>query len=211
MQAGHSAKTIKAVAFDCDGVMFDSSNANRAYYNHILTHFGLSEITPQQFAYVHMHTVDEAIIYLFEDPRMLSEAQAFRREMSYIPFIRHMEIEPFLVDVLARLRPQYKTAIATNRTDTMARVLEEHNLKGLFDKVITACDVRFPKPHPDQLLTLLSHFSLDPGEMIFIGDSELDELAAQQAQVPFFAYANPELKADVHIQNLGEILDFLNI
>ena len=30
---------IKLVAFDCDGVLFDSQQANIAFYNTILAHF----------------------------------------------------------------------------------------------------------------------------------------------------------------------------
>jgi len=30
---------ISAVIFDCDGVMFDSRQANINFYNHILSHF----------------------------------------------------------------------------------------------------------------------------------------------------------------------------
>ncbi|RJQ69991.1 MAG: HAD family hydrolase [Desulfobacteraceae bacterium] len=202
---------IQAVAFDCDGVLFDSANANRAYYNHILLQFGLPEMTEEQFAYAQMHTVEEALALLIEDANLLAAVREYRRGMSYMPFIRYMEMEPQLRAVLARLRPHYKTAIATNRTDTMARVLEEHALLGLFDKVVTACDVPRAKPHPDQLLLLLEHFGITPSEMIFVGDSELDALAAEQARVPFLAYANPKLKADAHIISLGQVLGYLGL
>jgi len=30
---------VSVVAFDCDGVLFDTLEANRHYYNHILEHF----------------------------------------------------------------------------------------------------------------------------------------------------------------------------
>lgn len=200
---------IQAVAFDCDGVMFDSAKANRAYYNNILLHFGCPEMTEEQFDYAQMHTVDESLALLIADGELLAAAQEYRRGLSYMPFIRYMEMEPHLRAVLASLRPHYKTAIATNRTDTMARVLEEHNLLGLFDKVVTAWDVANAKPHPDQLLLILDHFGIAPSEMIFIGDSELDALASRQAKVPFIAYANPGLEADVHIRHLGEILELL--
>jgi beta-phosphoglucomutase-like phosphatase (HAD superfamily) len=33
-------KNTCVVAFDCDGVLFDTEAANWAYYNHILGHFG---------------------------------------------------------------------------------------------------------------------------------------------------------------------------
>ena len=203
--------SIRVVAFDCDGVLFDSGSANRAYYNYILQHFGLPELTTAQFLHAQMHTVDSALANLIEDAELLSAVQAFRRNMSYIPFIRYMKIEPHLRQVLTRLRPHYKTAIATNRTDTMTRVLKDHDLSEWFDKVVTAIDVPNPKPHPDQLLLLMEYFSIAPSEMIFVGDSELDALAAAQAKVPFFAYGNPDLKADAHITHLGQVLEFFGL
>ncbi len=32
-------EAVKVVAFDCDGVMFDSAAANQAYYNQVLRQF----------------------------------------------------------------------------------------------------------------------------------------------------------------------------
>ncbi|MBI5064304.1 MAG: HAD family hydrolase [Desulfatitalea sp.] len=200
---------IKVVAFDCDGVLFDSSLSNRAYYNQILQHLGRPPMTDEQFAYVHMHTVDEALVYLFDDPDSLAAVQRYRRTMSYLPFIRDMIVEPNLRELLVRLRPAYKTAIATNRTDTMTRVLQAHDLQDFFDKVVTASDVRQPKPYPDQLLLLLTHFGIEPHQMLYVGDSELDAAASHQAGVPFIAYDNPRLTAKAHIQNLKQILSVL--
>jgi len=201
--------SIRVVAFDCDGVLFDSAEANRAYYNSILKHFGQPDMTDEQFAYAHMHTVDEALTQLFTDPGMLAQVMRYRQNMSYLPFIRYMRIEPHLKTVLHRLRPEFGTAIATNRTDTMGRVLEEHGLAGLFDKVVTASDVRFPKPHPEQLLTLLEHFSIHARQMVYVGDSELDALAAAEAGVPFVAFGNDGLTADTHIDSLDRLLELV--
>ena len=200
---------IQVVAFDCDGVMFDSSQANQAYYNHLLEHIGLPAMTPEQFAFAHMHTVDETLDYLIHDPDLLSSARQYRLQMSYLEFIRHMEIEPTLKPLLANLKPAYQTAIATNRTDTMDRVLSEHGLEGCFDIVVTASDVRHPKPHPEQLNVILAHFEIEPGEMIYIGDSLLDGEAARDAGVPFIAYRNNALEADMHIHSLRQIQDLL--
>jgi HAD superfamily hydrolase (TIGR01509 family) len=196
---------IHVVIFDCDGVMFDTSQANTRYYNHLLNQFGKPAMTPEQFAYVHMHTVDQALDYLFKDPDERSAVRAYRRKMSYLPFLKYMQIEPDLKTVLQRLRPRYKTAIATNRSDTMNRVLETHGLQDHFDLVVTALDVRNPKPEPDQLLRILEHFSCRPRQAVYIGDSDLDAGAAMSAGVPFVAFANPSLDADYHISRLRQI------
>lgn len=203
-------KNIKVVAFDCDGVMFDTRKANMAYYNNVLNYFGRPPMNPRQFDYSQMHTADEALAYLFNDEERLAAAQAYRKTMSYLPFLKDMEIEPYLKPVLKKLRPKYKTAIATNRADTMNRVLVDHGLKGYFDLVVTANDVENPKPHPDQLVKILEHFETAPREMIYIGDSELDEMAAKATGVRFVAYANNSLAAEFHIKSLKEIEDILN-
>jgi len=202
---------IKVVAFDCDGVMFDTTKANMSYYNEILQHFGRSTLTPDQFAYCHSHTADQSIAYLFNDAKSIREAQDYRISMSYIPFIKDMVLEPYLKPLLEQLRPRYKTAIATNRSNTMDRVLSEHGLEGYFDLVVSSSDVDRPKPYPDPLIKILEHFEIEAYNILYVGDSELDEMAAKSAGVPFVAYQNRSLSASFHIKSLKEITQILDI
>ena len=203
-------RCLEVVAFDCDGVMFDSQEANRIYYNHVLDHFQLPAMTPQQLAYVHMHTVDEALTHLIGDDAIRKAAQAYRKQLGYLPFLKYMQMEPGLVQLLEKLRPRYKTAVATNRTDTMAHVLADNHIEHLFDLVVCALDVAFPKPHPEALVKIVDHFSVRPEEVVYVGDSQVDELAATAAGVCFVAYRNASLAADHHIRHLAELEDLLN-
>lgn len=200
---------IQAVVFDCDGVMFDTAEVNRTYYNRILRRFGRPEMTPEQFDYVHMHTVDESIAFLFGAPSAVAEAHRFRREMTYDAFIGLMTPEPHLKFLLNWLRPRYGTAVVTNRTDTMAAVLDTFGLAPFFDVVVTALDVSRPKPHPEGLLKAVGHFGLSPSAALYVGDSKVDADAAAAAGVFFAAYAAPNLSADFHIDGLNDIPDLL--
>jgi HAD superfamily hydrolase (TIGR01509 family) len=201
---------IRAVIFDCDGVMFDTADANTAYYNRLLEHFGQPPLTPEQFAYCHMHTVDNALAYLFADTGRLKEARAYRRRhMSYRDFVPLMALEPHLKPLLQRLRPHIKTAVGTNRSDTMEDVMTVHGLAEAFDLVVTARDVPAPKPAPDILNRILTEFSLEASEAIYIGDSTLDEQAAAAAGIPLVAYRNPALQAWRHIDSLAAVHDLL--
>jgi len=110
---------------------------------------------------------------------------------------------------LKLLRPKFKTAIATNRTNTMPHVLKAHGLENEFDLVVTAMDVRRPKPDPEMLINILTHFHIAPDEVIYVGDSELDEQAAKAAGIPLVAFGNHRLFAEYHIgtfQELGALL-----
>lgn len=204
-------RNLKVIAFDCDGVMFDSREANRAYYNHLLDRVGLPAMTADQMDYVHMHTVDESLAHLIGNPGVLADIQDYRRQLGYLPFLKYMQMEPGLVPLLEKLRPRYKTAVATNRTDTMARVLADNGIEHLFDLVVCALDVTFPKPHPEALHKVAAHFSVTPREVLYVGDSSVDETAALAAGMPFVAYGNPDLCADHHIRRLSEIEGLLEI
>jgi phosphoglycolate phosphatase len=201
---------IKVIAFDCDGVMFDTEAANKAYYNDILTHFGRPPMTPDQFAYTQMHTADQAIAYLFEDSHHIAAAHEFRKKSGYHPYIKYMIMDPDLIPLLEAYRGRYGIAVATNRSDTMGRVLVEHGIARYFDLVVTARDVDRPKPYPDSLLRVLQHFQIAPQEAIYIGDSTLDEMAAKSSGIPFVACRNRSLDGDFHIERLKEIDEILN-
>ena len=196
---------VKVVIFDCDGVMFDSKKANEAYYNHILEHFGKPQMDSEQSEYVHTHTAEQSVVYLFRDDPQLEQALAYRRQINYFPFIPMMQMEPYLKGFLDYLRPTYKTAISTNRSDTMGRVLEHHGLEGCFDIVVSSLDVKRPKPDPESLIRILDHFGLSPEQAIYIGDSEIDELAAKAAAIPLVAYKNRSLSAAYHVEHFKEI------
>ncbi|GJQ60158.1 MAG: HAD family hydrolase [Candidatus Scalindua sp. AMX11] len=203
---------VKLVIFDCDGVMFNTEKANTAYYNQILRHFNRPDMTPEQFSFVQMHTAHDSLSHLFgERLQDLEQVIGYSKQLSYLPFFKYMEIEPYLKPLLNKLRPVYKTAIATNRTDTMNSVLMEHGLENCFDIVVSALDVDRPKPHPDPLLKVLDHFLFKPYEAIYIGDSKLDEQAAEKAEIPLIAYDNVSLSSDFHINSLQEIEKILTI
>ena len=204
-------KHIKVVVFDCDGVIFDTAQANRIYYSRILQHFGRPPVTEEQFTFLHMHTVSESIAYLFPDDKSIAAAHEFRKSMDYRHFLKYLTVEPHLIALLEQLRPRFKTAIATNRTDTMDRLLAEFNLAGYFDLVVTSSDVMRPKPYPDALLKILDYFDSAANQTVFIGDSRVDELAARAATVPMIAFRNRELSADYHIDNLIELEDLLEL
>jgi HAD superfamily hydrolase (TIGR01509 family) len=152
-----------------------------------------------------MNTVDASLRFLFSDEEEYRAAQAFRRTLTYLPFVPYMKMEPHLRPLLRRLRPVCKTAVATNRTDTMHRVLEDHALTEDFDLVVGALDVPRPKPHPDSLLKIAAHFAVAPEAMIFIGDSTLDAEASVAAGVPFVAYRNREMPAHYYIDALDQV------
>jgi phosphoglycolate phosphatase len=194
---------IKLVAFDCDGVLFDSQQANIAFYNTILAHFDRPPLSPEAVDYIHSHTVGESLEHIFKGYLDLTAVLDFVRSFDYSPYIPMMLEEPFLREFLQFLRPGCYLALATNRTTTTRAVLAYHGLADDFDLVVSAQDVSRPKPHPESFVRILEHFHLSPREAIYIGDSRVDEQFAANAGVPFVAYRNPGLTANYYLDSFA--------
>ncbi len=197
------------IIYDCDGVLIDSRRSNEAFYNHILAHFGQPPLTPAQLDVVHAATAQEAVDFLFRDTPWLAAAQDFQRQIDNRPFLSLIRLEPHVREVLMQLRPAYHTAIATNRGKSLAPVLTALGLNGLFDLTVSCYDVSRPKPHPECLLKILHHFRVRPEEALYIGDSEVDRLVAEETGVPLAAYKNPRLQARYHLRDHQELLGVL--
>lgn len=205
-------KKIRAVIFDCDGVMFDTREVNRKYYNRILGYFGIPDITDEQLEKAHMDTAKNAIRDLVNGRHDLDEVYRYAATLSYSDLVPVMIMEPDLRDVLHNIKNAgLITAIATNRTNTMPLVISHHGLEGLFDLVITTKDVNNPKPAPDQLFKIMEHFSIKADEAIYIGDSEFDQIASDSAGVKFFSFRNMKLKSEKNLKSLSEINEILDI
>jgi len=203
---------IKAVVFDCDGVMFDTALANRKYYDEVLQVFGKPELNEEQFINIHMMTITAAIEYLFPEMDDLSRVYDSLKNIGYKKFIKHMSMEKGLKELLIKLKDNgYIRGLATNRTNTMEKVLKDFHLEDYFEVVVTAAKVEKPKPDPEQLLLIMEKFELKPDEILFIGDSDYDRQAATSAKVGFAAFKNPELKADFNVESMDEIATILQI
>lgn len=193
------------VIFDCDGVMFDSRQANEAYYNHILSHFGLPPMNPDDVDFVHMATAEDSVNHIIRNESLREQAQAYRLTLDYEPFNRLMVMEPDLIDILGFLKTRFLTAVATNRSNTIGPLLDAFGLTEYFDVVVSSLDVRRPKPDPESILLILDRLGVPGDEALFVGDSENDLLAGRAAGVHMAAFRNPALRADYHIDDLRQI------
>ncbi len=204
-------RTIKIIIYDCDGVLIDSREANRAFYNDILAYFGLARLTEEQLDFVQAATSGQALDFLFQGHPRRDEAQAYQLTLDNEACISLLRLEPHIRETLTALRPPYLTAVATNRGRSLDLALQRFHLENLFDLTISSYQVSHPKPHPECLLKILEHFRLRPDEALYIGDSRVDLLVSQRAGVPFAAYKNPRLEALHHLRDHRELLQALTI
>lgn len=208
---GDRLRQLIVIIYDCDGVLVDSSHANQAFYNHILTHFGLPPLTPDQWRVVQPLTAVVALDYLFEGHPARKAAQAYQKTVDNTPFLPLLTPEPHLREALARLMGRCRLAIATNRGKSLPLVLDALGLTPFFDFTVTSLEVRHPKPHPECLERVLAHFRVPPTAACYIGDNAVDHQTAANAGVLFGAYRAPHLPADFHLADHLELPALLGL
>jgi phosphoglycolate phosphatase len=202
---------FQVIIYDCDGVLIDSQESNRAFYNHILARFGLRPLTEAQLGVVHVSTAQGAVDYLFQGHPIREAAQAYQKTIDNAPFLPLIRLEPHIREVLLRLRPRYRTAIATNRGKSLPLVLRNLGLEDLFDLTVSAYDVTRPKPDPECLEKILAYFRVHPEAALYIGDAALDQEVAAAVGVTFAAYKNPGLTARYHLESHLDLLAVLKL
>lgn len=199
---------LRLVVFDCDGVMFDSRETNRIYYNDLLSAFDYPPMNETELNYVHMHHVTDSVNFIFRNHHRqnMAEVHRYRTELDYTPYLSHMIMEPDLVTFLDTIQPYCKLAISTNRSTTMGQLLEQFGLSRYFQLIVTSLDVKNPKPAPDALFEILTFFDCPASEAIYIGDTIVDRQHTSAAGVSLIAFKNPELPAEYHVNSFTEIL-----
>jgi phosphoglycolate phosphatase len=198
---------IRGIVFDCDGVLFESRKANLAYYNTVLSHFDEPPIKETDHANAHLcHTAasTHVLLHLLGEQRA-PQALSIAAELDYRQFIPYMEPEPGMREALSALAGFCPLAVATNRGYSMPAILEHFDLSCYFSTVVTSRDVNHPKPAPDMLYEAAKRMQLSPHELLFVGDSELDQAAAKSAGMRFAIYRG-DLQADLRLEHHGELV-----
>lgn len=198
---------LRGIVFDCDGVLFESRKANLAYYNVVLAHFDEPPVAEDDHANAHIcHTAasSHVLLHLLGEQRA-PQALDIAAQLDYRQFIPYMEPEPGMRQALATLTGLCPLAVATNRGQSMPSILEHFGLSGFFSTVVTSRDVQNPKPAPDMLYEAAKRLFLDPEDLLFVGDSELDQAAANSAGMSFAIYRG-DLEADLRVERLEELV-----
>lgn len=196
---------LGGVIFDCDGVLVDSRDANRMYYNRIREGLGMLSITPEEEEYVHTHSVSECLARIIPADRM-AEANEVRASLDYEEIFPYIFLEAGLVDLLEVLAGRgIRMAVHTNRTSTVERLLAHFEIDHFFNPVISAGRLARPKPDPEGVRRILAAWGLPADAVAYIGDSALDERSARASGIPFWSYKNPGLSSVMYIPDFDTL------
>ncbi|ABE53564.1 phosphoglycolate phosphatase [Shewanella denitrificans OS217] len=184
--------SIKAIAFDLDGTLIDSVPDLAAATNATLAELGLAEVSQAQVrSWVGNGTqalMERAISYALG-----REVSKDELKQAMVPFLIHYEyhlekhssLYPNVIETLTALtQAGFKLALVTNKPHKFTvPLLRAFGLIEFFDLVLGGDSLAKMKPDPLPLAHVLATWQMQPDELLMIGDSKNDILAARAAKV----------------------------
>ncbi len=177
----------KAVLFDLDGTLLDTSRDIQRVLNASLKKFAVPEISYEQ-----------TLRYVGNGAKLLVERAAAGCDREVIKKIYADFSERFPLcdnslttlyagedEVLRDLKDRgIKMAIVTNKPQKAAEnTVEKHLKKYSFDCVIGQTEGCPLKPDPSSTLSVIKRFGLSASECVFVGDGETDVITSANAGV----------------------------
>jgi HAD superfamily hydrolase (TIGR01509 family) len=187
----------RAVVFDQDGTLINTFiPALHAYSVACGREIALAELEPV----AHLGAARNLVSALLGHEASDADDDAFHDALAEA--VSGIEPYPGIRDLLLTLRAAgIGRAVATNSDARSAGVvLGAHGLAELFDTVVTVDLVSGPKPNPESVLLAVERLGVSPVEVVFVGDSPADMVAARASGVLAVAagwgHQTPTIPAD---------------
>ena len=185
---------MTAIIFDLDGTLIHSTPDLQEAVNRMLAEESLQpldEATIESFVGNGLHKLVERVIECVDlEPRRLGELSA--RVLAHYNAVNGQKtvLYPGAADCLATLSANgYRLGICTNKPESPARkVLEHFELADLFPVIVGGDTLAVRKPDPELLCHCADQLGATRAEVVYVGDSEVDEATARNAGVPFALY-----------------------
>jgi len=203
----------KAVFFDMDGVLFDSMPAHAGAWVKVMNELNLP--FSEHEAYMNegrtgFATINNAYIQAYgREATEEEKQQVYKLKSAYFDEFGAAKTMPFALDLLKKIKSQGLQLIVVTGSGqpSLLNKIEEH-FPEIFDhdKMITAYDVKFGKPHPEPYLMALKKSGVKPWEVIAIDNAPLGVKSASDAELFTIGLNTGPLKDEILLENGADIV-----
>lgn len=198
-------KRIRVILFDLDGVLMNSFYFWFHLFNHTLEYFGHRRISLKVFRSQWGKSTEDDVKKFMPERTVKEIKSFFHTHMD--KFIHHIKFNVEAKSILRKLYKIYKLGCVSNsHTKIMRWQIESSGLKKYFSIILSADDVKKPKPAPDMLVKAIKNLKVKPDEVIFIGDTKTDLIAGENAGCIVVGY---NIKSRFKISSLKQIFTIL--
>lgn len=224
------AVTIKAFAFDLDGTLIDSVADIAAAANHMRTELKLEPLTQEVIesyvgdgisTLVHRVLTDSAA--LEAEPSLWQQGFTLFIQYYYAHLTDHTQIYPNVLTGLELLKSEgYPLVVITNKSERFAiKAINDLGMSDYFSLIIGGDTLPEKKPNAAPILHACEVLNIQPQELVMVGDSGNDILAAKAAGTPVIGvnYGYEDMyelsqddatKPNLVIERLTQLYDYLH-
>ncbi len=178
---------IKGIIFDMDGTILNTIEDIKDSVNYAMKSCNLPLKTLQEVK----DGVGRGAINLIEDvvPKNTSQEdilKVYKIYQDYYDKNSNNKTGPYpdILSLLKRLKEMnYKLAVVSNKHKYLVEALNHDIFKDYFDFSMGEVKGIPIKPEPDMLYMALDYLKLDKSEVLFIGDSDVDMITANNADI----------------------------
>jgi HAD superfamily hydrolase (TIGR01509 family) len=173
-----AAVTVRALVWDMDGTLLDSSAAVPAAFAATLVSIGGPVVSAADVIAVYPLGPAEVILaHLAGRPVPAAAVETYYRELEAVS----VRAYPGVADAVGRLRARGAALAVFTGASTRAAVTLLASAGLSADVLIGGDQIGRPKPAPDGLLLAASQLGIEPGDLAYIGDATTDLRAARAA------------------------------
>lgn len=194
MAVGKEGIMIDAILFDLDGTLMDSVTDLAATLNQLLNEKGFPTVSVEKVTRNVSNGASAMIADAFSASDQLKQLNVLKKRFLTIyqerlenncTTVLYPKVEKLLKAIDNKGIPW---GIVTNKSKIFSSLLlNKHNLTQRCSVLVCAEDVNESKPSPEGLLKACERISCAPINSLFIGDSEVDIIAGNKANMSVIA------------------------
>ncbi len=175
----------RAFVFDFDGTLADTLEESRRIYNFMAPDYRLRQVEQEELQHLRHLSLKELLNHL-DIPKRRVPALIGRGTALMRGNISQLQLIAGMGEVLPALRARASSfgVLTSNATANVDLFLRAHGLREHFDFISSTSKLTGKAKH---LKAIRKTFSLNPEEMIYIGDEIRDVKASKKAGVPVAA------------------------
>ncbi len=175
-----------SVLFDLDGTLLNTLQDLTHACNQTLSALGLGRHTAEDYKKMVGNGVPKLIWRMLPEQSRGEHTLALASELFGRYYTQQMQqfTHPYvgIVDMLAQLKQAgVSLGVVSNKQAVFARPIVENYFPGIFSVVAGPNEETPPKPAPNMLHFALEQLCADASSTLFVGDSDVDMLAAKNA------------------------------
>lgn len=178
---------MKLALFDLDGTLYNTNDINYYAYKEALEKYNVTIDYKYYCDYCNGRHYTVFIPSLVNDDMEKVEDVHKIKKAVYSKYLDKVIINEHLFNIIEAIKNEYKIVLVTtaSRKNTM-EILEYTHKKHLFDYIVTAEDIKNPKPDPEGFNKAIEYYNASCKDVVIFEDSEVGIEAARATGATVF-------------------------